>query len=111
MPMTRPAGLTHLLPGEQSVSNSHAHAWTAESTKTKAASVYFGLIFLMAPPSRELALVFVKSQLLDAAKKPVSLAAASRSKWSRRGFGSVQQWAHGWRGAEWQTTESQKNRR
>lgn len=41
MPMTRPFGLRHLLPGEQSVSNEHAMAWTVEKSNAKAASLHF----------------------------------------------------------------------
>ena len=45
--MTRPLGLTHLLPGEQSVSNEHAMLCTLENTNAKAARLYFVLIFFM----------------------------------------------------------------
>jgi len=51
MPLTRPLGLTHLLPGEQSVSNAHAMAWALESANAKAAIRNFGLIFFMVSPS------------------------------------------------------------
>jgi len=39
--------LTHLLPGEQSVSNVHATACTLESANAKAASLYFVQIFFV----------------------------------------------------------------
>jgi hypothetical protein len=45
--MTRPLGLTHVLPGEQSVSTEHAIARPVESANAKAASLYFVLIFFM----------------------------------------------------------------
>jgi hypothetical protein len=61
-----------------------------ESARAKAASPNFGLNFLMIPPSRELARAFAKSRMLHGAKKPVSLAAASLSEWSKLGFGLVQ---------------------
>ena len=53
MPMTRPLGLTHVLPGEQSVSNEHATACTLESANTKTASLYFVMIFFMDLDFRE----------------------------------------------------------
>jgi hypothetical protein len=48
MPITRPLGLTHLLPGEQSVSKAHASADTLESASAKTATQHFVLIFFMA---------------------------------------------------------------
>jgi hypothetical protein len=51
--LTRPLGLTHLLPGEQSVSKAHAVACALESANAKMASRYFALIFFMDHDFRE----------------------------------------------------------
>lgn len=47
MPITCPLGLTHLLPGEQSVSNEHARAWMLERTNAEVAILNFCPVRLM----------------------------------------------------------------
>lgn len=68
--MTRPLGFTHLLPGEQSVSNEHATAGTPESTTISVASFQFVLIFIM-PHS---------SAIVNLFGEPISNIPSSRSK-------------------------------